>query len=580
MARDMQCSCCVHDLMVDTTDSPKKAQENNSMPKVSPRLTKEQLFNEFSGLKKVVAHSTGMALVGFDLNGVITYFGPGAEKIFGHKAETVVGLESFTLLHSGQDSDLFLRFLGSFHDDDESKEANFSVATKQGKSLPMLVTLSSVGHFSDQTTYLALYRDQTPLVQQDLELKQLREQVRFSQFHTEKEAAFLRELIRHTMETIRIGLVVQEAGSGMIAYTNEGFEHITGLNRLEVLGKTLGELFQGNEKTAEQFEKYIKKIIEWGGDQDKIYTPGNWEIQLPAGEKAVEVYGRLIAIEGHDNQFILLIIEDNTDRDRLQMKLVQSEKMAAIGQLAAGIAHEIRNPLTTIHNALFDLKEIIKNPCEEIHEDISISMEEIKRVQDIINNLLDFARESGGRLIGHCNVNAVVEKTLQLVQNDLSHHKIQIKWNPGVVDDVPINSNALKQILINLITNATHAMAQGGTLTLRSGIRLQSNSSLDKNHKEPNNILYHPHSPHKPNGAGSEPQKRVFLEVSDTGVGIPHDHLSDIFNPFFTTKDPGEGTGLGLSVVHSFIREAGGMITVDSQPSHGTTFNIELPISP
>jgi PAS domain S-box-containing protein len=428
----------------------------------------------------------------------------------------------------------------------------------------------------DQGVTWLLYRDQTQLHEARARVEELRELATETSRQTEKEAEFLRELLRHTVETVQIGLVVQELGSGMIAYINDGFEKITGLHLLEVLGSSFETILERYPEAKKQLIEYSQLVAEHAKRGLPPPPAGHWEVDLPAGRKHLETYGRNIIVEGHQSQYLLLIIEDHTDRQKLQMQLVQSEKLAAIGQLAAGIAHEIRNPLATIYNALFDLSEILVDPGPDAAEDIEISMEEIKRVQDIINNLLDFARESE-RSSGRADLNEVLRSTLRLVQHDLTNKGIETRWELTEVPQVAMNSNALKQILINLITNAAQAMNRGGVLTIRT-VYTDERSPLSESV---------PDASGDPKDSGEfrldspqsvlRRQSCITLEVADTGSGIPERILPNIFNPFFTTKAPGSGTGLGLSVVHSLVRDAGGAISVQSAVGKGTTFRIEIP---
>jgi len=248
-------------------------------------------------------------------------------------------------------------------------------------------------------------------------------------------------------------------------------------------------------------------------------------------------------IEYGHHHFFNVICVDISDRKRLESQLIQSEKMAAIGQLAAGIAHEIRNPLGIITNALYDLGELVDSDNPEVKEDLRIAKEEMQRVQAIINNLLEFSRESRAEL-ERVDINDLLRKTLQLMNKSLQNSEVHVLTEFGPLASCFANQNALRQIFLNLITNAVQAMPAGGELRVRT-------AALEGG--------------------------RVQLEVGDTGVGIPAEHLTDIFNPFFTTKAPGQGTGLGLSVVHSVVKRYRGDIQVRSEVNKGTTFTIEFP---
>ena len=265
-------------------------------------------------------------------------------------------------------------------------------------------------------------------------------------------------------------------------------------------------------------------------------------LQRRSGE-LIPVFFNAGLIEYGSHRFLQVICIDISDRKRLESQLIQSEKMAAIGQLAAGIAHEIRNPLGIIMNALYDLSELVDCSNPEVVEDLRIAKEEMGRVQAIITNLLEFSRQSRAEL-EVVDINDLVRKTLQLMHKSLQNSGVRVITDLGPLSTCMANQNALRQIFLNLITNAVQAMPLGGELQVRTAPLLDG---------------------------------RVQLVFADTGVGIPPEHLKDIFNPFFTTKAPGQGTGLGLSVVHSVVKRYRGDVRVQSSVNSGTTFTIEFP---
>lgn len=238
-----------------------------------------------------------------------------------------------------------------------------------------------------------------------------------------------------------------------------------------------------------------------------------------------------------------IAVEEKLKATRAQ--LAQSEKMASLGQLAAGVAHEINNPLTGI---LFYANLALENLPEgdSIREDLEYVIEDVHRCKDIVKNLLAYSRQtSQTKAIIH--INLLVEQSLALIRDQKLFSNIEI--NNLFSDEmmmIQVDKNQLSQVIINLVMNALDAMPDGGELIIKT--------YRDK------------------------PTQRVFLEISDTGTGIQEEHLSKIFDPFFTTKELGKGTGLGLSTVYGIVKENGGNISVKETNEKGTTFLVELPL--
>lgn len=322
---------------------------------------------------------------------------------------------------------------------------------------------------------------------------------------------------------------------GVILRANREAEKVSGFSRDEMMGKPIWALHPPEE------HERLHQLSCATNSQGYVSCEDLHLIAKDGHIIPVSVYFGIIEHRGEKT--LQGIYMDVSDRKNLESQLIQSEKMAAIGQLAAGIAHEIRNPLGIIMNALYDLSEILITDNPEVREDLQIAKDEIVRAQEIITNLLEFSRESGVEM-EEVNINDLLRRTLRLMHKYLQTHNVRVVSVFGKVGTCVANQNALRQVFLNLITNAVQAMPEGGELRLRT---LRT------------------------------PEKNVIIEFSDTGVGIPTQHLNSVFNPFFTTKEPGKGTGLGLSIVHSVIKRYQGNITVQSKPHVGTTFRIELP---
>ncbi len=234
-----------------------------------------------------------------------------------------------------------------------------------------------------------------------------------------------------------------------------------------------------------------------------------------------------------------------------QRQVYQSQKLAAVGQLAAGVAHEINNPLTGVLSySSFLLKRAQDKP--EFKEDLEVIVRETKRCRGIVQGLLDFARQSPPEK-HESDVGEIFERAIRIVQSQIDPLRVQLKKD--VRTDLPkiyADANQIQQVLVNLLLNANDAMsASGGTLTLTA--RLATDGATP---------------PVKP--------EEIEIRVSDTGCGIAPENLPKIFDPFFSTKGP-KGTGLGLAVAWGIVEKHSGRIEVDSEVGKGTTFRVLLP---
>ena len=226
-----------------------------------------------------------------------------------------------------------------------------------------------------------------------------------------------------------------------------------------------------------------------------------------------------------------------------QQQIFQSEKLASIGRLSAGIAHEINNPLTGVLTFAHLLKQK-KNNIEEDINDLDVIIRETTRVREIVKGLLDFARQTPFKK-EFLNINDVLHQILKLIRNQKEFRSIVIEENYSKnILDCYCDKNQLQQVFLNIILNAGEAIANKGTIKIVTSIK--------KNH--------------------------TVISINDTGSGIKKDNLNKIFDPFYTTKPVGKGTGLGLSISYGIIQQHGGYIECESEEGKGTTFNIFLPI--
>jgi two-component system NtrC family sensor kinase len=253
-------------------------------------------------------------------------------------------------------------------------------------------------------------------------------------------------------------------------------------------------------------------------------------------------------------------LEEKVQKATRELQLAQAEtargeKLASVGLLAAGIAHELNSPLTGV----LTFSHLVRRQMPEGSpqaEDLDLVIQETKRCAAIIRRLLDFAREKTPEK-KFSDVNALITETVHLIEQAAHIDDIDIILH--LEENLPaiwIDEDLIKQVFMNIMVNAQHAIEGKGSITIRS--------------------RYCPEFMNKE--AGARPVPMVEIAIADTGCGIPKDHLQRIFDPFFTTKAVGRGTGLGLSVSHGTVRAHGGEIQVTSTVGEGSEFRIYLPV--
>ena len=230
-----------------------------------------------------------------------------------------------------------------------------------------------------------------------------------------------------------------------------------------------------------------------------------------------------------------------------QQQLVLAEKLAAIGEITAGVAHEINNPVAVLQGNLDVLRDTLGAATKPVQGELQLMDQQIYRINTIVTKLLQFA--SPGEFAGYVeavNIDEIVADSLVLVRHLLNQSRIVVVHKKEATLAVPINRGELQQVLINLFTNAVHAMKDGGKLTISTGDWQEADG-----------------------------RQGVLIRVTDTGSGIRQEDIAHIFDAFFTTKRQG-GTGLGLSISYTLVARYGGTITVKSEEGIGTEFTVRL----
>ncbi len=231
-------------------------------------------------------------------------------------------------------------------------------------------------------------------------------------------------------------------------------------------------------------------------------------------------------------------------------QLINAEKLASLGRMAAGVAHELNSPLTGIVTFAHLMRKRIPPENTQDSEDLDVIIEQAERCSKIIKGLLGFSRKTTAEKV-FANINTLTENTISMVRNQAKFHNIKFNLNfDDSIPPIPTDPNQLQQVFINLLINAADAMNERGQVTVAT--RVSSDTATGKPYVE--------------------------IEFTDTGPGIPEEHLGRVFEPFFTTKPVGKGTGLGLAVSYGIIKKHGGNIFVRSETGKGASFFVRLPV--
>jgi PAS domain S-box-containing protein len=353
------------------------------------------------------------------------------------------------------------------------------------------------------------------------------------------ELQLLKEFNESIVESINVGLLALDL-DGRITRCNSALEEILEVRRDTSVGQFVEDLF------AEDFAETLRQVLGTAGwrlsELRHIY-------KLHTATRAGRSLVLNIAIaplrsDSPDTTGALVVLEDVTARTRLEEQLMQREKLSSIGLLAAGVAHEVNTPLTGVSSYTQMLLGMLPE-TDPKHALLQKVRRQADRASNIVNNLLNFSRTGGATEFNELDLHRVLDDTLQLLEPQLRRNQIELARDyDSSLPKVFGNAGKLQQVFTNLLLNARDAIPEGGCITLRT-------TTSDE---------------------GS-----VIIEVSDTGIGIAPENVAKIYDPFFTTKGVGRGTGLGLAVSYGIVQEHSGHIAVQSLPGRGTTFRITLP---
>jgi PAS domain S-box-containing protein len=355
------------------------------------------------------------------------------------------------------------------------------------------------------------------------------------------ELKLLKEFNESIIESINVGLLAVDL-EGRVTRLNSALEEILDLSRSQAVGKRVEDLFSAD------FTDTLRQVL--GNDRWRLKEIRNiYKIHTATFTGHPLVLNIAIAPlqDSQEQTGALVILEDVTSRVRLEEQLQQREKLSSIGLLAAGVAHEVNTPLTGVSSYTQMLLGMLQE-TDPKHALLLKVRRQAERATNIVNNLLNFSRTGDATEFSELDISRVLDDTLQLLEPQLRGNQIQIvrgydPESPPVIG----NSGKLQQVFTNLLLNARDALPAGGS------IRISTIPSDD-------------HS--------------LMIEVSDSGTGIAPENVAKIYDPFYTTKGVGRGTGLGLAVSYGIVQEHSGHISVESTPGQGTIFRITLPTAP
>jgi len=358
-----------------------------------------------------------------------------------------------------------------------------------------------------------------------------------------REIEAQRRLTSRIIDSLPVGLYVIDRDYRIQAWNRKRESGTQGVARDDALGRPVFDIL--HRQPRELLKREFDRVFETGGMEEmEVQTEGR------EGPRYYRISKIPMRLDNQEVTHVITIGEDITQAKTVQQQIAQTEKLAAVGQLAAGVMHEINNPLATIGACVEALTSRLEDLAlvqqQAFGEYLEIMQAELNRCKSIVDGLLDFSRPKA-RAKYPVPINQVVEDALFLLRYHDRFKRISLERK--LTDDLPpveANSEQLIQVFLDLMLNAIDAMDGRGTLTV--GTRVNPGR-----------------------------KDEVVVEISDTGMGIQREDVAKIFEPFFTTKAPGYGTGLGLSIAYAIVQHHRGRIFVDSQLGSGSTFRVILP---
>lgn len=485
-------------------------------------------------LNSILDSATEYAIIALDFHGKIMEFNKGGEKVFGWKKEEVVNKENISITITSEDRGKGVPALMSKRTRTEGLcELDMTRVRKNGDPFPAHSSVTAIKDPSGRTTgFVEIIRDLT-------RRKSL-----------EKELRETKEFLENIMESSVDGIVTTNL-KGKITYLNRAMEEMIQYQREEVLGEHISLVYVRGIQEARDIMGLLR-----AGERAENYE---MDVRRKDGETLV-IMNSLFLVRDEEGQVVGTagIFKDITEQKILeaklkatQVRLVEASKMRALGELVAGVAHELNNPLMASQTILHVIFKNLKENCPE-RERLELIRKCNNRIEKIVEHLREFSRQTRPEF-QELEIRQPIENALMITGQQLLNHSITIVRS--LSDDLPKivgDSNQLEQVFLNLISNARDAMEEV------SGPR---DMTISTDLIEEDGIPW------------------VRVSVKDTGAGIPKENLHKILEPFFTTKPVGKGTGLGLSLCFGIVEAHKGRIEIESEPGKGTEISVFIPVN-
>jgi two-component system NtrC family sensor kinase len=490
---------------------------------ITERKLAEEALRESNKRFTDIAENALQLIWEVDTKGKYTYVSPIVEKILGYKPEEVVGKNIYDLSHPDERAEFKRTLFAAFAERRPFRQFLNRLVHKNGETVWLL---SNGVPILDEAGKLLGYRgavvDVTERERAERALRESQEKYK--------------NLVEATSD-----IIWETDTAGWFTFINPRVKDILGYEVEEVVGqkRTLDFVPKGEaQKWLKRFKEVnARKEPFFGFEITHLHRNGRPVICEVSGIPLFDSAGKFLGWVGID--------KDITERRQMQEQLVIADRLASVGELAAGIAHELNNPLTGVIG--FSQLLLDREMPEDIKQDIKVVYSEAQRASQVVKNLLTFARKHAAAK-ERVKINDIIKKVLELraYEQNLENIKVDTRFDPDL-PEIMVDYFQLQQVFLNIIINAEYFMKEAhhkGELTITTEM-------VDN---------------------------KVRASFADDGPGIAKENLGHLFDPFFTTKEVGKGTGLGLSICHGIVAEHGGRIYVESEPGKGATFIVELPI--